>query len=191
MAEKKYYDEQVTHSSAAAPITSAGILNLLTEPSQGTNSTNRIGDKTTGSSLQFTIDIYSPGTMTTSSYSSTRVIIFIWADDTPPTVADIIEDTAWPIQTPLNFERKIKRKILSDFVMTQFYAVGLGVNQSIRMHKKVVLNLSKNKVKNIINFNSTGLVNGIYLLLINEDASGNANTAWTCNYYSRYTFTDM
>lgn len=192
MAERKYNDYFFEFGpTVAQQITAVASLLPLSQVSQGTSNFERIGDKTTGTSLQLCMDIFSPGLVTSAVYNTTRCIIFIWIDDDIPTPAEILESTANPILTALAFDYKVKRKILYDKVLTQFYAPATAAVENIRLHTKAVINLSKIKGgKNIQHFSTIGEVNGIWLLLVNENA-GAVNTQWQYNVYTRYTFQDL
>lgn len=192
MAERKYNDYFFEFGPALAQqITAVGTVLALSSVTQGTSNFERIGDKTTGTSLQMTMDIFSPGLATSAVYNTTRCILFIWIDDVPPTPAQILESTSNQPTTALAFDYKVKRKILYDKVLTQFYAPATAAAQNIRTHTKAVINLTKIKGgKNIISYSAIGETNSIWLLLVNENA-GIANTQWQYNIYTRYTFQDM
>lgn len=190
MAEKKYYDTIATYGPLIAnQISLTGTFLNLTDITQGPSNTERIGDKVTGSSLQFNMDVSYPGLGTSSGYNVTRLIIFLWFDDSNPTTAQIIEDITSPSVSPLAFDYKVKRKIIHDKVYTQAAAAGFQLN--MRFNMKAVFNLTKMKGgKNIVNFSAAAAVNNIYMLLINTNG-GAANTQWEYNVYTRYTFMDM
>lgn len=190
MAERKYYDNYYEFGPLAAGfISQAGSFLSISEPMQGVTNTNRIGDKVTGSSIQFVLEIWTPALGTTNPYNTTRCIGFLWMDDTIPVVADILEDATHPTLTTFEFDKKVKRKILWDWSISQFSAPNAAIN--IRPMKRIVLNMAKMKGgKNIISFNQTGAVNLVYVLLLNDNA-GAQNTQWEYRSYTRYTFLDM
>ena len=98
---------------------------------QGSGQNNRIGDKVTGTSLEMKYELFLSGLATQNPLNTTRVILFIWKDDTTPTVADILEDPTYPSLSPFNHDKKVKRKILYDKVINQYAIFSTVATQSV------------------------------------------------------------
>lgn len=194
VAERKFYDSPVTLSSAGNLLSLAGYMFVLTDMAQGAGTSNRIGDKCTGSSIEIRYLLYSPGAVTTVPFITFRLIIFIWKDDTVPIVGDILEAIGLsPPLSPFNHDKRIKRKVLYDGTHTQYLDNITKNSNNPNKFKKIILPLNKlRRGLNIVNFQSgtTVAVNHIYALMI-ADTANTANLTWTLEFEGRYNFIDM
>lgn len=199
IAEHKYYENGVTLAPGGGnQLDINGNLLALTDVAQGSGQNNRIGDKATGTSLELKYEIYFPGQLTTNPINTTRIIIFIWKDDTVPTVPDILEDPNFPTLSPFNHDKKVKRKILYDKTINQYAlfipTAGQSLADSMRPSVTTSVYIPLGKLKRYCNiyFQAGGIVavNHIYCLMI-CDNNGAANTTWVAQSYSRYNFIDM
>lgn len=206
IAEHKYFDTQQSYTNFAInPVLSAGKIDSLTEITQGQSDITRIGDKSTGLSLQMRLQVASVTIATSKHNYLFRVIIFIWKDDTTPLTADILDNNAGFGLSPLSFynhDKTIKRKILYDKTYDFFTYVNTTPN-ILSVHRPnytmiEYIPLTKlnggsggQKDLNVINFagGTTTGVNKIYMLTIsNADA---APEGWDTNISVRYNFIDM
>lgn len=192
IAERKFYDNQIGQTSAGNNLNDAGFLYALSDMTQGAGQSQRIGDKCTGSSLEWRGVCFSPALVTTVPYITVRVIIFVWRDDTTPVLADIIEDVTNPTLSPLAHDTKIKRKVLFEKTWTQYLD---PTNKTVTIPNqlvKAVIPLNKMKY-NIVNFQggTTIAVNHIYFLSVSNTPNGTPNTEWNFGHYFRYSFIDM
>lgn len=198
IAEHKYFETGVTLTPGGVPLNAAGVITQLTAVPQGPGQNNRVGDKSTGTSLQVSFNAYASGLNTAAAFNIFRYILFIWKDDTAPTIADILEDPTYPNITPLNHDKKVKRKILYDNVFTQYTVYSTVATQSFAdsmrpfIQKSIFIPLSKLRRYCNIYFQAgtTVGVNNIYELVISTN-TGAANTTWNFESYTRYNFIDM
>lgn len=193
VAERKWYDNVLFLSSAGNLLSANGFFYALTDMAQGSGQQQRIGDKATGSSLEVRMVLSSPGAATTAVYLVMRTVIFVWKDDTTPTLPDILEPGAWnPVNAPLNHDTKIKRKILYDACSSHYLEPVSKNAMSPIKYKKIILPLNKLRNLNVINFQAgtTTAVNHIYILHL-ADTPATANQTWTLNASYRYNFIDM
>lgn len=209
VAEKKYWDFGSGYRPgviAETPVTDAGVFHEITAVPQGQEVIARIGDKTTGSSIEinYTIQSFKGGLINPISTLFIRFTIFIWKDDTMPTVPDINENAyaatlgVFAPIAPLNHDRKVKRKILYDKVHTLHTYWNVTDEYSVfvpAITKRFSIPLTKLKYGlGTINFyaGSEAGVNKIYLLMqSNVGAADAATRAWQVAVYTRYNFIDM
>lgn len=216
VAEKKYFDSAFILTPQTAfnnGVPLEGSLCALTEVPQGVADTQRIGDKTTGTSIEINYITFPiiPGTPGVgAAYKPNliwilRCIIFIWKDDTTPTTDDITDIStiisagiSVPI-TPLDHDRKVKRKILYDKIHTMVLDMQTGLFAGMCAvpvtTKRFAIPLHKIRGNlGTINYqggSATG-VNKIYMLLIsNIPRSSTGVLAWNTEVYTRYNFIDM
>lgn len=196
IAEKKFYDNVLNFDpTAGGPyLTNAGTFFNLTDLTQGSGQSQRIGDKCTGSSLEIRFDVRSPGAGTTDPYLIYRLIVFIWKDDTVPVVGDILEALGTtPPLSPFNHDTKVKRKILYDGITTHFLDPTTKNSENVPYFKRIILPLHKlKKDLNIVNFQGGTIiaVNHIYALMI-SDGPNVQNQTWDLKLSFRYNFIDM
>lgn len=218
MAEKKYRDTYGNwYNDNANRIIHTGTIVSLTEISQGSADTDRIGDKITCTSLQLCFSFWAPvynGEATPPELPKynyiMRVIIFIWKDDSSPTLAEILDDDAGStsleqtVLAPLNHDRKVKRKIIMDETYNAYVyqtAVTLtstyAVSQPVQVYKRF-FNLTK--LKNglgTVNFTpgTAGGVNKIFMLMVSnadyEEVTDPINSSWNVFWRSRLNYIDM
>lgn len=193
IAEHKYFDTQTVYG-ATSGIFAPGQLNLLTQMPQGASDVTRIGDKTTGLSLEVRMEIHPPFLVAQSVLFPMRLLLFIWKDDSAPTAAQILSDpsTAGCMTSPLNHDYKIKRRILHDQVYWTYndYTGNDTGTFNPYVNCKHYFPLNKYGKLNEINFIGGGssAINHIYALLTSPTPNA-AN--WGINFYARYNFLDV
>ena len=102
VAERKYHDDQRTYGLEGATVVNKnGIIQIMTAVPQGILDTTRIGDKVTGTSLEFRI--VSCALSNIAFFWQLRCIIFLWKDDTTPNVGNIIDTYDIPSSDSLEF----------------------------------------------------------------------------------------
>lgn len=128
MSEKKYWDDNA--SFALPNVSQPYLLWSLTDIPQGTGDVSRIGDQAIMSSIQLNIRLqYGGGTLEPISSTlgaatvsvDARVVVFQWYDDTLPVAGDILQTittTLAATQCPFDHDKKTKRKILCDKIVT-------------------------------------------------------------------------
>lgn len=194
IAERKFYDNTLLQTPAGNNLNDAGFMYALSDMTQGSGQNQRIGDKCTGSSIEWRAYLFSPGVVTTVPYILVRVIFFIWKDDTTPVVGDILQDPANPLLSPFNHDQAVKRKILLDKTWTQYLEPTLKNATIPNKFMKAVIPLSKvRRGLNIVNFQggTTIAINHVYFLSISNTPNGVGNNEWSFGHVFRYNFIDM
>lgn len=215
MAEHKYHDTQCFFGRGQTlPLSISGAIICLTNIVQGTTDLTRLGDKCTGTSLEykFILQCYN-GTYlpidAPARFINMRVIFFIWKDDVVPFTGDIFQYSypsgafLGPI-SPLNHDRKIKRKILYDKYFRshcdlanstlgggQFSGVN---NHPIIFNGVIPLTRQRNNTINFVGSSSPAIaINHIYMLVMSDtdDPSGAGDKSWLLQGTHRYNFIDM
>lgn len=214
IAEKKIHGAALSLTNGTVgEVLAAGVMALLTNIAVGTEVTQRIGDKVLGSSLVVRMLVKAPQAKAASAIPPIswgiypepayylRVIIFIWKDDSTPTLDDILDPVAdidvyhRNVLAHLDHDRKIKRKILMDEVYNLYngstnevnqqsgttgvpteYSVGYSGGVHVpTMSKTLVFNLAKIRrglnQVNYIGTSSTNPINGIYIYFTSNAAS--------------------
>lgn len=216
IAEKKYFETPVKYDSTSATYVncSDGVIKACTLLQTGSTVNNRIGDKVIGTSLEFRHVAFPINQTKVPTEYSYRITIFIWKDDTTPTLDDIFEpNTTYsgellkqPALWPYNHDKKVKRKILFDKVMTcmqeqvsdgsgstTYYALTENVYKPVT----TVIPLTKLKGLNEIHYQSgvTTAVNHIYYIILNNVLQSDIDLGiWIPFYHyviTRYNFIDM
>lgn len=209
MAEKKYYDLTFDDGGimGIGSLTTDGQMWSLSTVSQGTADNRRIGDKITMNSIEIRMVLYADKTVKPVEPSQFyRFIVFKWYDDTTPTVGDIIENTGsnFVIVTPLQHDKKVKRKVFLDTVIPVFHDVkptGYVAADSFRLvynmpiTRTFFIDLKKKSMKvRQVNYEG-GTVTGVgkfYILVLGSTTATNELTDPV--HYSvevRNNFTDM
>jgi len=215
-AEKKYYDIVFTAlpggTGPGSPLSIGGSVFLLTAVPQGLTDQQRIGDKVTGTSLEVNYNISPAAIAVISGYYPaklwvTRIIIFIWLDDTAPNPSDVTDISTflsggltYPI-APLDHDRKVKRKVLYDKTHTQwcdFTNTTTGnytacMLPSITRRFSIPLTKLRGKL-DTINFQAatTTAVNHIYMLAYsNATVAAAPLSGWSFDVGMRYNYIDM
>jgi len=207
MQEKKYFDS----ASTANPDNNGHIVSITDIP-QGVTDITRVGDKLVVNSIELGYMLYKdPGTIVDSEWSflimNVRIIVFVWYDDTNPTVGNILQmgrtgADAWQnVLSPFEHDKKVKRKILYDKMHT--VAPGMVYNPELvnyisqgraNVMKRIFIDLkSKNIAKRTINFEAGGTVgvNKIYVLILAENPSTVSGPVKTNSVlYTRVNFVD-
>jgi len=215
MAEHKYEETIILATPETtgpnAPISQNGAFLDLSAPALGTSDVSRIGDKVTGTSIEINYCTYpmTPGTPgLPAAYVPAliwvlRVIIFVWKDDTTPTLPDItdipssfVSGMTFPI-APLDHDRKVKRKLLYDKTHTcysDFRASFTGaVNPVVMRRFSIPLSQLRGGL-NIVNYQGglTVGVNNIWICFVsNIPATSTVLSGWKTEFYSRYNYIDM
>ena len=178
VAEQKYYDERESYNAAGTPLDNAGsTLNVMTEPPQGSSKNERIGDRISITSVQVIFSCYFPTAGNPTLFNRWRLIIFVWKDDTTPTLGEILEDVTIPTISPFNHDNKVKRKILYDKLFTQTFSsatratdgIALANSNEQIMRKIILPSKLWRKYSNIyFTAGAGGAVNHIYYLAVSE-----------------------
>lgn len=175
--EKKYLAFRSTYPPSTTP-----YLLKLSEVTQGITDVSRIGDRLHIKSLQFNYTITTP-----NAANVVRVIIFQWFNTTNtayPAASDVLLDTAtYPWLSPYAHDRRLEFRILYD--KTHILE---SANQNIVRQKVFIKKIpNKHRVMQFIGATSTAYVNGLFALLISDQA---AATFPTLNYSGKFNFTD-
>jgi len=187
---------------------SAATIQCLTLIQGGGNENTRVGTKITGTSLelQYYSRPYVAGAPPTQRWLKSKLVVFIWKDDTVPTYLDILDPIAATIPTynlpncPFSSNKKIKRKVLYTDDWASFHEYdGTTVSEftgSVMHNKKVVIPLTKLRNNlNTINFDpsatdGTIAINHIYVMYITSDYEL-TNAGNVLSLVSKYSFIDM
>lgn len=189
-------------------ISDAGTIFALTLVPQGNTDLTRIGDKITGTSLQIKFMSYPNVNNSPIGYAPLymymlRVIIFIWKDDTPPSVGDILDAKGGefpvvpgPPVEMLNHDRKVKRKILYDkMFMQNVDPLFIASSMSSGIHKEMSFPCSKYGRLATIHLQAGGVigVNHLYLLAKSNvpSTAGGELLSYNFDLNARYTFIDV
>jgi len=196
MAEHKFSDTLIIINTGN-PITTAGAITRLTGIAQGITDVTRIGDKVTGLSLEVRFMIEPAFVTTDARIYQLRMIIFIWKDETVPTAADIIQSNIVTNQmiSPLDHDRKVKRKILHDQVyygMNNTGTTTISTYQPYTNQKIYIPLMNIKNNRNVVNFtdNATppNAINHIWILLL---CPVGATAEWNTTIYTRYNYADV
>ena len=199
VAEQKYSDE-VIHLTPGGltPLTNAGQFWNMTDIAQGVTKNERIGDRICCSSCEITFNSYYPLAGAPDTLWIWRFIVFVWKDDTVPTLGEILEDTTNPTLSPFNHDTKVKRKILYDKVFNQTFAnttratEGVAVSvQNANISRKIIIPSKMWRRYSSVYYQSIsgGAVNNVYWLAVSEE--GTAANTWNMDVYSRINFVDL
>lgn len=192
-------------------ITAFGRILDLSNPTQGSNGEQRIGDKTTGTSLEFYHTCYPTQSDKCPPVYTYRITIFIWKDDTIPEPGDLYDKPGTgsnPLNNSVsiwsfNHDKRVKRKILYDKSFTchsqQVGNPGIAYTaQNANTQQTIRINLSKIKRGlNIINFEngSQAGINKIYASITNNVDAVKIQDGTLVPYehyvHGRYNFIDM
>lgn len=204
MAEHKYVDY---NSTEPVIVHYTPQFFCLTEVDQGSSTTTRVGDKTTGVSIQLRMKAwYDSATATLAPNTVVRVIVFIWKDDTEPEPSDLFQSTLTINDCclqQLDHDRRIKRKVLLDTTFTlrndviynssaNAALLCTGAGSSTYIKKYLPLSKLPTRLKTV-NYQggTTDAVNHIYLCVI---ADANPNTSLIgpkFDFISRYNYVDV
>lgn len=208
MAEHKYVDGGL---NVPLQVGYTGYINAISNAELGNTDTTRVGDKTTGVSIQLKMRFWLPDPDTKYQDGGTcvRILVFIWKDDATPTSSDIFEETPTINNAALlmlNHDKKIRRRILLDEVHRLNYNIIVplegdpipapGPNSNLFLKRYINLSNLPNRLK-IVNYrtgdtNMNG-VNKIYLLVLTDGNPPGEGVAEgpLFDYSSRYNFIDM
>lgn len=202
MQEHKFHDFVSTSTNL---INTFGSMQTFSDIAQGLSDSNRVGDKLVMNSLELNYWFQSNTSLPSTNQIILRVIVFIWKDDTVPTLADILANgvgvSPEVIMTgPLSHDRKVKRKLLYD---KTFYrsgglvstAPGLAVTQGNAFWTvKHFLDLKKLPVPiRTINYQGGSVigVNKVYQLVVSNIPVGVvAANAPNMYFYHRTNYVD-
>lgn len=202
MQEHKYRD---FGSLIPRPIRADGLVQCLTDIPQGTRDIERIGDKIVINSIELNYWCASRPAIPDTNQVIMRFIVFIWNDDTSPSLANMLEGltgnpppgpNAGPIippemivMSPFDHDRKTKRKILWDhtyhqtggLLVTATLPLTLQSQGDIFFVKRQFLDLKKLPIaKRTINFEAggTGGINKIWSITLSNipTATSDANS---------------
>lgn len=209
MAEHKYLNTRVFGNTSPA----AGNFGCLSLVPIGTDTVNRIGTRTLGTSIEigyFFRPAVPTGTVTDYQWVTNlgiRFVIFIWKDDTTPDISTLFDNIAIPTSTlnplrPFNHEYKVKRKILYNRYIGFSSGWNVAATEFTALCKtpvigQVTIPLTKLKNKlNEINFQPgiavTGGTNHIWFAIITNDFNPAANASSSFfTLHTRYNFVDF
>ena len=200
VAEQKYFDTITSCGPAGNPIDDNGVFSVITDMVQGNTKNDRIGDRISLSSIEIQFTSYCPIPGGVYAYQwKFRLIIFVWKDDTTPTLADILENVTWPTLSPFNHDAKVKRKILYDKVFDSNLInyldgnndVSAATGENVSFTRKIILPAKLwRKYSNVYFQSATATaVNHVYWLAVSEVAVA-ANT-WSLDIYTRCNYIDL
>jgi len=201
LAERKYFETIEVYTGGDA-VDWNGTIEVLTLLPQGTTDHSRIGDKCTGTSLEFMWDFKPSLTnyTTIKAQIMLRIILFIWKDEVVPTPGDLLHlavvgGTDMAPLAPFHHDKRIARKILWDSgPMPFFFSVQSQIVWQMARAGKQVINLVNRGKDRVINFwggTSATATNHIYACYITNADQSVSNTTWQLNAYSRYNFQDL
>lgn len=206
VAEHKYHDVIYQFDGTDGYVSSTSLVLRLSEVPQGSTDVERIGDKLTMTSLEFRFTSYPIVDIKTNDTSTYRITVFLWKDDTVPSVYNIYESSGgagaidqFPGCWPFTHDTAIKRKILYDKTISTVGAstatqiVGCD-NKTFQQHT-VIIPLYKMK-KNTIWFENGSLngVNKIYAIITGDVPLANIPSVTIPHYvyiWSRLNFIDV
>lgn len=187
VAEHKNHDvvfrKDGSDASATPYVTANGVIMDVSTIFQGSADSSRVGDKCTLTSIEFRHQCYPNLNIAQWELYSYRITIFIWKDDTTPTLTDIYDTTGGFTGTatyltslyPFNHDLKVKRKVLYDKSFTSVCEIvnntQIGNSEGGHQFQNIVIPMTKLKNKlNEINFisSTSNGVNKVYVLLSNN-----------------------
>jgi len=194
LTEHKYFDLPVTGTLAsfeAAPIS-------LTDVPAGTTDLTRIGDQVTGTSLDLTFSI---SAVSGATYESlyVRVIVFVWHDDSSPTIFNLLQsnNNLYTILSPFDVDRAPKRHVLCDEHLgpLSYAAVHYSTTPAIIHRRRINLNSLPVSFRRIQYQGATITgIGKIYIAVIARDINFSQTATVPGSWftlYSRYNYTDM
>lgn len=188
-AEKKYHDTTITISPIITPLTTLGVMTVLSLVQQGTADDRRIGNNICVHSLECRYTLRHNGTPASTPFIDFRMIYFIWNDDSIPTITTLMQ-TGAVFTSPYDHDLKIKRKILAD-VRHQMYLEDNPSQCWTPMHTgdKYLDWRSKKEGGYIINFQGTltDAVGHIYCLLYSSNINETDSPVMTLQTRINYT----
>lgn len=205
MMEKKFLDSigNFNSSSGALAITNTSKIISLTDVEQGITDSQRIGDKTKGTSLEFRIVSFSPELSSVSTKEwMIRCTIFVWKDDSIPVAnTDLYGNSGssgvaanQPSIWPYNHDKKVKRHVLEDFTFVQFLDANSDTfegceNPYYTCQKIIPLTRLKQRL-NEISFQAatTTGYNKIWCMLTSNQTEFEAT--WNVSIWARYNYID-
>lgn len=215
VAERKFHDGQIVTSDVNF-VSDAGVIQSIPHIGTGSTVNHRVGNKITGTSIEFRLLIHPPVPSVTHiaplfTCHMVRIIIFIWKDDTVPVPANILEsfdagNSFISLTSPLDHDLKVKRKVLFDKVFLNNAIQGntitptasnLTFTDKPTTYYRKYIPLQKYGPLATVHYSdnseSSNRVNGIYILAIsNYDIDGDDIYAkWIVNWKFRYNFVDL
>lgn len=205
MLEHKFLDSIANFgpSSEAVAVTNTSKIVSLVEVEPGTGDSTRIGDKVSGTSIEFRLVSFSPETTSVSAKEwMIRVTIFVWKDDSIPAAnTDIYGNSGstgvaanQPSIWPYNHDKSIKRKVLADWTFTQFLDANSDTFEGCQdpyytCQKIIPLTRLKNRM-NVVNYlgGTTNGYNKIYAIITSNQTAFAAS--WNVTMWARYNYTD-
>lgn len=154
-----------------------GSISDITAIDQGTTDSTRIGDTVRLESFDFHI-----WAVVGAVNALCRVITFQWANDSIPTVGDVLISTGGSAVTPMstyNRDDSIKRRILTD---DMFSLNPLYQQNYVRKYENLKLPLKEVQFSGA----TTDGYNKVWVLLISSTSSSNPNLG----YYTKLKYTD-
>jgi len=197
-AEQKYHDK-IFNKLSADWSASGSVLNL-TDVSQGTTDTTRVGDKIMLNSIELRwLQYIDPALFPTAVDQFYRVIIFKWYDDTTPGAGDILSQVLPPpvgLISPYDHDRKVKRKVLYEKTYSCIWNWPLYQTHRTDQYRKVFINLKSrsSRIKEVhYQAGGTIAVGHIYVLILSNIPLpfGAANAPLEWNMVSRINYTDV
>lgn len=204
-AEEKFFDNNYDHDPIIPGnyLTCAGNIFVMSNITQGTGLSQRIGNQVCIKTLEVVWRLNYPYYLTSQVATNLRMIIFIWKNDTLPAVANVIVQNPpapWPritnYQGLYDWFNKDRVEILYDELLYGYTAT--GADDFITTAARPLDQKYKfiDGINNIIYFDRNLVlraVNHIYMIVINDiedDAIGNL-TGWLVNVKWRLTYIDM
>jgi len=209
MAEHKYFNTRPFGDTSAA----GGNFGCLSLVPIGTDTVNRIGTRTMGTSIEIAYDFRPPppngiaGDHVYVTQFVGRFVVFIWKDDTTPDINTLFDAIPVPAAShyplkPFNHEYKVKRKILFNKYISwgavwNYQADTFGAMTKCPIVGQITIPLTKLKNKlGEINFQPglavTAGTNHIWFAYITNDFGPSANSYSSLfTLHTRYNFVDF
>lgn len=212
VAETKYWDTAGDLDSTTIPVTNMGSVYDLSLIPQNNSNKGRVGDRVTLTNvevkLSFTLPLINmettPPTTPIDDYIF-RIIVFIWCDETVPTVDDILDTSLSTtnqgnVLSFYNFDKKVKWISLVDETHNASYGRnktdtgGVTINGVDRTSTSMWYDKDlRNKDIRIdfINGTTQGLYKVYMLLIDNSFIDDNQDATWRTTYKTRILYKDF
>lgn len=174
-------------------LTSTGAIVHLTAISQGDTADTRDGETILLKYYHMNLSLYKSQNASARAQEVVRIIVFMWHQQTTPTVTSVLEDVS--VYSP--YERANMGKKDDDRIFTVLcdkrYALSKTATDIYVDTIDCKLNPNPHKMKHthFNNANTDNEINGVYMILLAEEAAGSADNLKTViNYQERIRWYD-
>lgn len=184
--ELKYWDASSTYFQ----VDRAGAIVPLCLPARGQGPSDRIGDQVTYKYLDLRVSAYLNYTAVGAVNHALRVMVVKWTDDNTaglPVLGNFLQNVGGvgdyrAVVSAYAFTSKMS----GDFVVLMDRSFSIGEGSSLlAFHRKIKLRGNMNFAGNV----TTG-TGQLYLIILDDDATGLHTPNVQCQYYSRVTYVD-